>query len=68
MIGGLEFAVGPMSCVGLMMKAAVGERATQTLVKEEEQKRDLNAFAGEPVSVTAAIPLEQAMALSLRRS
>ena len=44
------------------MKAAVGERATETLVEEQEQERDLDAFGGQPVGVAAAIALEQAVA------
>ena len=41
MIGGFEFAVGPVGGVGFVMKAAVGERTTETLVEEQKEEREL---------------------------
>ena len=40
MIGGLQLGVGLVGRIGLVMKAAVGEWATEALVKEEEQQGD----------------------------
>jgi hypothetical protein len=50
-VSGFQFAGGAMSGIGLMMEAAVGQRTTQALVKEQEQKSDLEAFAGEVIGV-----------------
>jgi hypothetical protein len=36
MVGDLEFTVGPVSRMGLMMEAAVGQGTTEALVKEQE--------------------------------
>jgi len=44
------------------MKPAVGKRAAELLVEEEEQERDLHAFGGEPVSVARTIAFEQTVA------
>jgi hypothetical protein len=46
MIGNFEFALGPMVGVWLVVEAAVSERTAQALVEEQEQKSDLDTFAG----------------------
>ena len=40
-VGGFQFAVGPVCGIGFVVKAAVGQRATETLVEEQEQERHL---------------------------
>ena len=47
------------------MEAAVGERAAEALVEEQEQERDVDAFGGEAVGVAAAIAFQQAVAFEL---
>src|SRR5450759_37549 len=47
------------------MEAAVGERSAETLVEEQEQKRDINAFGRQAVSVAAAIAFQQAVPFEL---
>ena len=64
-IGGLQLGVGQMGRIGLVMKAAMGQWATEALVKEEEQEGDLDALAGEPVAVAGAVALKQAVAFQL---
>jgi len=54
-----------MSGVGPVVKAAVGEGTAEALVEEEEQECDLNALCGEPVSVTATVAFEEAVAFQL---
>jgi hypothetical protein len=61
-IRGLEFAVRTVCGIGREVKAAVGEGAAQAFVKEEEQKRHLDALCGELIRVATAIAFEQAMA------
>jgi hypothetical protein len=58
-IGGLQFAVWAFCWIGFVVEAAVGEGATEALVKEQEQERDVNAFGGQAVGIASAIPLEQ---------
>ena len=43
-IGGFEFAVGPVLGVWLVVEAAVGEWAAQALVEEQEEQGDLDAL------------------------
>jgi len=64
-ICGFEFAVRAAVRIGLVMEAAVGERATEALVEEQEQERDVNAFSGQAVGVTAAITLQEAVPFEL---
>ena len=45
-IGNFEFALGPMGGVWLVVETAVSKWTAQTLVEEEKQKSDLEAFAG----------------------
>jgi hypothetical protein len=40
-VSGFEFAVGAVRWVGLMVETAVGERAAEALVEEQEQQRYL---------------------------
>jgi len=62
-VHGFEFAIRPVVGIRLVMKPAVGKRAAELLVEEQEQERDLHAFGGEPVSVARTIALEQTVAL-----
>ena len=61
-VRGFEFAIRPVAGIRLVMKPAVGKRAAELLVEEEEQERDLHAFGGEPVSVAGTITFEQTVA------
>ena len=61
MIGGFQFAVWPVVRIGFVMESAIGERATESLVEEQEQERDVNALGCQAVSVAAAITLQQAV-------
>ena len=65
MIRGFEFAFRPVIGIGLVMEATIGERAAETLVEEQEQERDVHALGGEPIGVSAAVPLEKSMAFQL---
>ena len=56
-IGKLEFAVGSVSWVGSVVKAAVGQGTAEALVEEQKQECDLNAFWSEPVGIAGAIAL-----------
>src|SRR6201982_3903921 len=47
------------------MKAAIGEGATESLMEEEEEQRDLGSFRCETVGVAGSVTLEQAVALEL---
>ena len=40
-IGGLQFAVWPACWIRLVVEAAVGERAAEALVEEQEEQRNL---------------------------
>src|SRR6266478_7673721 len=51
--------------VGAVMEAAVGERAAEAFVEEQEEQRNLNPFGGEAVGVAGAIPLQQTVAFEL---
>jgi hypothetical protein len=42
--GGFEFAGRLVSGVGAVMEAAVGERAAESLVEEQEEQRHLDPF------------------------
>ncbi len=46
-----------------MVEAAIGERAAEALVEEQEQEGDSDAFGGETVGVAATIAFEQPVAL-----
>ena len=53
----------PVGGIGLVMEAAVGQRAAEALVEEQEQECDLDAFCRELVGVAAALALQQTVAL-----
>ena len=42
--GGLDFAFGTMAGIWLMVEEAVGKRSAEPLVKEHEEKGDLNSL------------------------
>ena len=65
-VGGFEFAGRLVLGVGTVVEAAIGERAAQAFVEEQEEQRDLNAFRGETIGVAGAVALQRP--LSLRRS
>ena len=62
MVGGFQLTVRSALRVGFVVEAAVGQRAAESLVKEQKQQRDLHALGGETVGVAAAIALQQAVA------
>ncbi len=62
-IGGFEFAVGCVSWVGSVVKAAVGQGTAKALMEEQKQERPLNTFGGEPVGIAGAIALQQTVPL-----
>ena len=49
MVSGFQFAIGAVCRIGFVVKAAVGQRAAEALVEEQEQERHLNAFCCEAV-------------------
>src|SRR6201981_165338 len=64
-VGGFEFAGRLVSDVGAAMEAAVGERAAEPLVEEQEEQRHLDAFGCEAIGVAGAIALQKDVALEL---
>ena len=62
-ISGLEFAVGAVGRVWLVVKTAVGQRTTEAFMKEEEQERDLDALTGQTVGVATTVALQERMSL-----
>ena len=61
MVGGFQLTVSALR-VGFVVEAAVGQRAAESLVKEQKEQRDMHAFGGETVGVATAIALQQAVA------
>jgi hypothetical protein len=61
-VSGFQVAVGTIGGIRLVVESAVGERAAEALVKEQEQERDIHAFGGQAVSVAPAIALEKSVA------
>ena len=57
-VGGFEFAGRLVLGVGTVVEAAIGERAAQAFVEEQEEERDVNAFGRQAVSVAAAIAFQ----------
>jgi hypothetical protein len=51
-----------------MVESAIGERAAEPFVEEEEEQRNLHAFRRETIGVSRSVTLQRSMALSLRRS
>ena len=64
-VGGFEFACRLVLGVGTVVEAAIGERAAQAFVEEQEEERDLNAFGGETIGVAGAVALQQPVAFEL---
>jgi hypothetical protein len=64
-VGGFEFAGRLVLGVGAVVEAAIGERAAQAFVEEQEEERDLNAFGGETIGVAGAVALQQSVAFEL---
>ena len=62
MVSGFQFAIGAVCRIGFVVKAAVGQRATEALVEEHEQERHLNAFGCEAVGVMVVLATQQTMA------
>src|SRR6202007_3443109 len=65
MIGGFELAGRLVMGVRAVVKAAVGERAAEPFVKEQEEQGDLNAFGGETVGVAGVLTLQQPVGFEL---
>src|SRR6201988_3319838 len=65
MIGGFELAGRLVMGVRAVVKAAVGERAAEPFVKEQEEQGDLNAFGGETVGVAGSVTLQQPVGFEL---
>src|SRR5260370_12743322 len=65
MVGGFELAGRLVMGVRAVVKAAVGERAAEPFVKEEEEQGDLNPFWGETVGVAGSVTLQQAVGFEL---
>ena len=51
-IGSFKFTLGPMVDVWLVVKATVSKRTAQTLVEEQKQQSDLEAFARQAVGIS----------------
>ena len=65
MVGGFELAGRLVMGVRAVVKAAVGERAAEPFVKEQEEQGDLNPFWGETVGVAGSVTLQQPVGLEL---
>ena len=65
MVGGFELAGRLVMGVRAVVKAAVGERAAEPFVKEQEEQGDVNPFWGETVSVAGSVTLQQPVGLEL---
>ena len=65
MVGGFELAGWLVMGIRAVVKAAVGERAAEAFVKEQEEQGDLNPFGGETVGVAGAVTLEQPVGFQL---
>jgi hypothetical protein len=64
-VGGFELAGRRVMGVGAVVKAAVGERAAEPFVKEQEEQGDLNPFWGETVGVAGSVTLQQPVGFEL---
>ena len=65
MVGGFELTGRLVMGVRAVVKAAVGERAAEPFVEEQEEQGDLNAFWGETVGVAGSVTLQQAVGFEL---
>jgi hypothetical protein len=59
MVGGFELAGRLVMGVRAVVEAAVGKRAAEPFVKEQEEQGDLNPFWGETVGVAGSVTLQQ---------
>ena len=57
--GRFELAVGPLGIVGPMVKEAVGKRAAELFMEEDEKQRNLGSFFGEAIDVALSVACEQ---------
>jgi hypothetical protein len=64
-VGGFELADRLVMGVRAVVKAAVGERAAEPFVKEQEEQGDLNPFWGETVGVAGSVTLQQPVGFEL---
>jgi len=48
-ISGLQLTVGLVGGIGFVVESAVGERAAESFVKEQEQERNVDAPGGQAV-------------------
>ena len=65
-IGGFEPAIGAVARVRAVMESAVGERAAEPLMEEEEEQSGLGALlAGEAIGITGGVALDQTVPLEL---
>ena len=62
-ISGLEFAIGAVGKVWLVMKAAVSQRTAEAFMKEEEQERNLEALGGQTVGIATTVAFYKRMPL-----
>src|SRR5580700_2087809 len=65
MVGGFELADRLVMGVRAVVKAAVGERAAEPFVKEQEEQGDVNPFWGETVGVAGSVTLQQPVGFEL---
>ena len=65
MVGDFELAGRLVMGVRAVVKAAVGERAAEPFVKEQEEQGDLNPFWGEAVGVAGSVTLQQPVGFEL---
>src|SRR5437588_10591925 len=65
MVGGFELAGRLVMGVRAVVKTAVGERAAEPFVKEQEEQGDVNPFWGETVGVAGSVTLQQPVGLEL---
>jgi hypothetical protein len=56
--GGFQFTVWSVRRVRFVVESAVGEGTAEALMEEQEQKRNVDAFAGQAVGVAAAVALQ----------
>ena len=64
-VGGFELAGRLVMGVRAVVKAAVGKRAAEPFVKEQEEQGDLNPFWGETIGVAGSVTLQQPVGLEL---
>src|SRR2546421_6208463 len=65
MVGGFELAGRLVMDVRAVVEAAVGERAAEPFVKEQEEQGDLNPFWAETVGVAGSVTLQQPVGFEL---